>query len=149
MEDMWKDALLVEHASYGIDIDKKTRHIKKNGCASGPYTTLPGPPKPTWGAAGGCQCMGVLEDNSVLSPGINTQMIGCPLPVGTTVKRSMFWMWYTIEEVPKPVVFLQSSENIGTGTGLSLADYVYWHRQPVEQSIFNAPKDCPPPPGWT
>ena len=144
MDKFWKDALLVEHASYGMDIiDFKKPRVKPGSCASGPYTTLPGPPKPTWGEAGDCQCMGVLEDNPVLSPGRNSQLIGCPLPLGTELKRTMFWMWYTIEDIPQPIVFLQSQENIGTGTGLSLADYVYWHKQPVPQDIFDAPKDCP------
>ena len=66
----------------------------------------------------------------------------------------MFWMWYTDESPPEPVVFLQTLPDVTIGTGLSLADYVHWNPQPVADEVFTLPEppcfvppaDAPTPP---
>ena len=65
---------------------------------------------------------------------------------GGQIGNTMFWMWYTIAEPPRPVVFLQSEPDVTIGTGLSLADYVYWKPQPVPDDIFTRPTSCTLPP---
>jgi hypothetical protein len=97
--------------------------------------------------------MSVIQDNPVLSPGRNTEIIGCPLPLiatkpGQQSGNTMFWMWYTVADPMRPVVFLQSKPDVTIGTGLSLADYVHWQQQAVPDDIFTAPAaaSCPPPP---
>lgn len=152
-EVVWSDALLVQDSSYGVDT-LLVPPLKQRGCGAGPHTSLPGPPQPQWGAAGYCQCFGVIQDNPVLSPNRNTQVIGCPLPLvatqpGEQEGNTLFWMWYTVEDPPRPVVFLQSKPDVTIGTGLSLADYVYWQPQTVSDDVFTLPpvESCvfPPP----
>jgi hypothetical protein len=63
--------------------------------------------------------------------------------------NTLFWTWYTIEEPPRPVVFMQTKPDITVGTGLSLADYVYWQPETVADDVFTVPAadSCvfPPP----
>jgi hypothetical protein len=97
--------------------------------------------------------MGVIQNNPVLSPGRNTEIIGCPLPLiatkpGQQNGNTMFWMWYTITDPMQPVVFLQSKPDVTIGTGLSLADYAHWQPTPVPSDIYTTPAagSCPAPP---
>jgi hypothetical protein len=97
--------------------------------------------------------MGVIQNNPVLSPGRNTEIIGCPLPLiatkpGQQNGNTMFWMWYTITDPMQPVVFLQSKPDVTIGTGLSLADYAHWQPKPVPSDIYTTPAagTCPAPP---
>ncbi len=145
----WSDALLIDHDSYGVDFNE-TPPYAQTGCARGPYTSLPGSPHMKWGALGSCQCMGVIENNPVLSPNRNTEIIGCPLPLTPSPTQpqtgnTLFWMWYTISDPQQPVVFLQTQPNVTIGTGLSLADYAHWQPRPVSDDIFTRPSDasCP------
>jgi hypothetical protein len=148
----WSDALLIRRGSYGVDTSQQPPYTQTS-CASGPHTSLPGSPHRDWGIAGHCQCMSVIQDNAVLSPGRNTEIIGCPLPLTSTepgqqVGNTMFWMWYTITQPMQPVVFLQSKPDVTIGTGLSLADYAHWQPKAVPGDIFTTPPagTCPPPP---
>ena len=150
-KDVFSDALLIGNTSYGVDTDMET--LQQLGCAQGPNTSLPGSPYPYWGNQGGCQCFGVIEDNHVLSRNRRTQIIGCPLPLVATTPdeqegNTLFWMWYTDEDPPEPIVFLQSKPDVTIGTGLSLADYYSWEPRPVSDKVFTLPeKPCfvPPP----
>ncbi|MGY3619297.1 hypothetical protein ACVJGD_005493 [Bradyrhizobium sp. USDA 10063] len=148
----WSDALLIRHDSYGVDFSATPPYSQKS-CARGPHTSLPGSPHKNWGVAGRCQCMSVIENNPVLSPGRNTEIIGCPLPLvatkpGEQSGNTMFWMWYTITDPMQPIVFLQSKPDVTIGTGLSLADYAHWQPKSVPNDIFTRPPadSCPPPP---
>jgi hypothetical protein len=148
----WSDALLIGQSSYGVDTSASPPYQQRD-CASGPHTSLPGSPHQNWGAVGSCQCMGVIQDNPVLSPGRNTEIIGCPLPLiatkpGQQNGNTMFWMWYTITNPMRPVVFLQSKPDVTVGTGLSLADYTHWGPKSVPDGIFTTPAagSCPSPP---
>ncbi len=148
----WSDALLIDDASFGVNFNE-TPPYAQTSCARGPYTSLPGSPHMDWGALGSCQCMGVIENNPVLSPNRNTQIIGCPLPLTESPTQpqtgnTIFWMWYTIANPPQPVVFMQTQPNVTIGTGLSLADYMHWQPQSVSDEIFTRPSDasCPPVP---
>jgi hypothetical protein len=155
-KDTWSDALLVQHNSFGVDTSE-TAPYDQAGCGRGPHTSLPGSPHKDWGIAGHCQCMGVLQNNPVLSPNRNTEIIGCPLPlVASKSQRSgnaqqigntMFWMWYTITDPMQPIVFLQSKPDVTIGTGLSLADYAHWQPKAVADDIFTTPVagSCPAP----
>ena len=116
-------------------------------------SALPGPPHQNWGVVDSCQCMATIQDNPVFSPGRNTEIIGCPLPLVATKPgeqngNTMFWMWYTITNPMRPIVFLQSMPDVTIGTGLSLADYVHWQPKDVSDVIFTTPVagSCPPPP---
>jgi hypothetical protein len=145
----WSDALLIGHSSYGVDTSE-TAPYSPLGCGSGPHTSLPGSPHKNWGIAGRCQCMGVIQDNPVLSPNRNTEIIGCPLPLVSADPtqqsgNTMFWMWYTITDPMRPVVFLQSKPDVTVGTGLSLADYAHWEPKAVPNDIFTTPASCPAP----
>jgi hypothetical protein len=148
----WSDALLIDRSSYGVDTSE-TPPYKQIDCGSGPHTSLPGSPHRNWGVRGHCQCMGVIQNNPVLSPGRNTEIIGCPLPLiatkpGQQNGNTMFWMWYTITDPMQPVVFLQSKPDVTIGTGLSLADYAHWQPKPVPSDIYTTPAagTCPAPP---
>jgi hypothetical protein len=146
----WSDALLIDQDSFGVDTSETAPYAQLS-CGQGPNTSLPGAPHEFWGNAGYCQCMGVIENNPVLSPRRNTEIIGCPLPLratqsGQQVGNTMFWMWYTIAHPQVPVVFLQSEPDVTIGTGLSLADYVYWNAQSVPDDIFTRPTSCTLPP---
>jgi hypothetical protein len=150
---VYSDALLAQESSYGVDT-LLIPPFNQTGCGAGPHTSLPGGPQPQWGAAGSCQCFGVIQNNPVLSPNRNTQLIGCPLPLvatqaGEQEGNTLFWTWYTIEEPPRPVVFMQTKPDITVGTGLSLADYVYWQPETVADDVFTVPAadSCvfPPP----
>jgi len=148
----WSDALLIGQSSYGVDTFE-TPPYKQKDCASGPHTSLPGSPHQNWGVVGSCQCMATIQDNPVFSPGRNTEIIGCPLPLVATKPgeqngNTMFWMWYTITNPMRPIVFLQSMPDVTIGTGLSLADYVHWQPKDVPDVIFTTPAagSCPPPP---
>ena len=156
-KEVFSDALLVGNASYGVDTDMDT--LEELGCGQGPNTSLPGSPYPYWGNQGGCQCFGVIEDNRVLSHNRRTQLIGCPLPLVATnlheqQGNTMFWMWYTDEDPPEPIVFLQTEPDVTIGTGLSHAEYAYWNPQPVADEVFTLPEgpcaippaDAPTPP---
>jgi hypothetical protein len=152
----FSDALLLDKNSWGIDFSAQPPFDLWD-CGEGPHTSIPGAPHPDWGARGGCQCMGIIKNNSVLSPDRTTQVISCPLPdySGDT----LFWMWYTVEEPPKPIVFLQSRADITIGTGLSLADYYSWQAPttpPIPPDIYTTPQpdqcqfppsSAPTPPG--
>jgi hypothetical protein len=148
----WSDALLIHHDSYGVDTSE-TPPYNQTDCASGPHTSLPGSPHKDWGIAGRCQCMGVIQNNPVLSPNRNTEIIGCPLPLIATEPdqqsgNTMFWMWYTITDPMQPVVFLQSKPDVTIGTGLSLADYAHWQPKAVPNDTFTTPAGtcrAPPP----
>lgn len=153
----WSDALLIGHSSYGVDTGETAPYSPK-GCGSGPHTSLPGSPHKNWGIAGSCQCMGVIQNNPVLSPNRNTEIIGCPLPLVSADPtqqsgNTMFWMWYTITDPMRPIVFLQSKPDVTIGTGLSLADYAHWEPKAVPDDIFTTPGSCkasssgPMPPG--
>lgn len=127
--------------------------LYQNSCARGVHTSLPGSPKKDWGVAGHCQCMSVLEDNPVLSPGRNTEIIGCPLPLKADeldhqTGNTMFWMWYTIADPMQPVVFMQTKPDVTIGTGLSLADYTHWQQKAAPDDVFTTPVAfaCPAPP---
>lgn len=142
----FSDALLLDQSSYGIDFLANPPHTQLD-CAKGPHTSIPGAPHPDWGARGGCQCMGVIDNNPVLSPNRKTQVISCPLPdySGDT----LFWMWYTVAEPPEPIVFLQTRADITIGTGLSLADYYHWEEPtavPIADDIYTVPTGCEFPP---
>ena len=142
----FSDALLVDQSSYGIDFLANPPYLQVD-CGAGPHTSLPGAPHPNWGAQGGCQCMAVIDNNPVLSPNRKTQVVSCPLPdySGDT----LFWMWYTVEEPPEPIVFLQTRADITIGTGLSLADYYHWEEPPgtpIANNIFTVPDTCSFPP---
>lgn len=145
-KDFFSDALLVGPASYGVDTDKDT--LEQDVCVQGPHTSLPGAPYPYWGNQGACQCFGVIKDNRVLSRNLTTQLIGCPLPLTSKnpdveqVGNTLFWMWYTVEDPPRPIVFTQTFADITVGTGLVLADYVTWQPQPVPDEIFTLPESC-------
>jgi hypothetical protein len=138
-----------------IKLARTRQHCRQvSGCGAGPHTSLPGAPKVEWGSAGYCQCFGIIQDNPVLSPKRDTQLIGCPLPLVATTPdeqegNTLFWMWYTLEYPPRPIVFLQAQADITVGTGLSLADYVYWKPQKIRDDIFTLPQaeSCvfPPP----
>jgi hypothetical protein len=146
----WSDALLISHSSYGVDINA-TPPYHQTSCAAGPHTSLPGSPHKNWGIAGHCQCMSAIQNNPILSPGRNTEIIGCPLPLvatkpGQQSGNTMFWMWYTITDPMQPVVFLQSKPDVTIGTGLSLADYAHWQRKAVPNDIFTTPTACQVPP---
>jgi len=151
-KDFFSDALLVGTSSYGVDTDPDT--LEQLGCGQGPNTSLPGAPYPYWGSQGACQCFGVLKNNRVLSKNRTTQLIGCPLPLTSNnpeeeqVGNTLFWMWYTVEYPPRPIVFTQSKADITVGTGLVLADYVTWQPQPVPDEIFTLPEpdSCVIPP---
>lgn len=142
-QEFFSDALLTGTSSYGVDTEA-TAPYDQLGCAQGPHTSLPGSPYPYWGNQGACQCFGIIEDNDVLSPNRTTQLIGCPLPLvpmnpGEQQGNTLFWMWYTVAYPPQPIVFLQTQPDVTIGTGLSLADYVYWNPQPVPDEIFTLP----------
>jgi hypothetical protein len=147
----WSDALLIDHDSYGVNTYETPPYNLKN-CARGPYTSLPGSPHANWGAVGQCQCMAVIENNPVLSPGRKTEISGCPLPLiatepGQQSGNTIFWMWYALNPM-RPVVFLQSKPDVTIGTGLSLADYAHWQQTAVPDDIFTTPvlTSCPAPP---
>lgn len=147
----WSDALLIHHDSYGVDTNEAPPYAQKD-CGQGPHTSLPGSPHRNWGVVGACQCMGVIENNPVLSPNRNTEIISCPLPLqsqkpGAQVGNTLFWMWYTIATPQQPIVFLQSKPDVTIGTGLSLADYYHWEpKQGVPADIFTRPATCSKPP---
>jgi len=148
----FSDAVLLDTNSYGVNFLARPPYSQLGnppysnlGCAQGPHTSIPGAPHPDWGKRGRCTCMGVLENNPVLSPNRRTQIIACPL--ADYSGDTLFWMWYTIEEPPEPIVFLQTRADITIGTGLCLADYYRWsvlHQIPNE--IFTAPQGCAFPP---
>jgi hypothetical protein len=146
---LFSDALLIDRTSFGIDFEATPPYHQKD-CARGPHTSLPGSPRADWGVPGHCQCMSVLEDNPVFSPGRNTEIIGCPLPLVTTPQKgnTMFFMWYTVTDPMRPVVFMQTKPDVTIGTGLSLADYTHWQQQDVPDEIFTTPdpKSCVVPP---
>lgn len=142
----FSDALLLNQSSWGIDFLANPPYTQLD-CGEGPHTSIPGAPHPDWGARGGCTCMGVLENNPVLSPNRRTQIIACPL--ADYSGDTLFWMWYTIEEPPEPIVFLQTRADITIGTGLSLADYFHWVEpppQPIPSTIYTQPSTCSFPP---
>ena len=148
----FSDALLTGTSSYGVDTDQDT--LEQLGCGQGPNTSLPGSPYPYWGNQGGCQCFGIIKNNRVLSRNRTTQIIGCPLPLTSKnpdveqVGNTLFWMWYTVEYPPRPIVFMQTEPDITVGTGLSLADYMFWRPQPVPDEVFTLPEPpcfIPPP----
>ena len=148
----WSDALLIGHDSYGVDFSAVSPNEQLE-CVRGPHTSLPGPPHEDWGVAGHCQCMSVIQDNPVFSPGRDTEIIGCPLPLIATNPtqqsgNTMFWMWYTMSDPMRPVVFLQTKPDVTIGTGLSLADYVDWQQKAVPDDIFTTPaaNSCEVPP---
>jgi hypothetical protein len=148
----WDDALLINESSYGVSLNGTAPYYQKS-CASGVHTSLPGSPHEDWGVAGHCQCMGVLENNDVLSPGRKTEIIGCPLPLQADeadhqTGNTMFWMWYSISDPMQPIVFMQTKPDVTIGTGLSLADYTHWTRKVAPDSVFTAPEHfaCPAPP---
>jgi hypothetical protein len=148
----WDDALLIHESSYGVSLNG-TAPYYQNSCARGVHTSLPGSPKKDWGVAGHCQCMSVLEDNPVLSPGRNTEIIGCPLPLKADESdhqtgNTMFWMWYAIADPMQPVVFMQTKPDVTIGTGLSLADYTRWQQKVAPDNVFTTPVAfaCPTPP---
>ncbi len=148
----WSDALLINHNSYGVGLNA-TAPYYQNSCRRGAHTSLPGSPHEDWGVAGHCQCMSVIQDNPVLSPGRNTEIIGCPLPLtatdpGQQSGNTMFWMWYTIADPMQPVVFMQTKPDVTIGTGLSLADYTHWQPKPAPDVVFTTPDTftCPAPP---
>jgi hypothetical protein len=140
----FSDALLVGNSSFGIDTWDQSGYPQKD-CGAGPYTSLPGSPHPDWGRRNPCSCMGTIDDNSVLSPGRKTQLIACPLPsqLPSFPGLTIFWMWYTVESPPQPVVFLQTKADITLGTGLCIADYFSWS-SPTEQcgNLFQEPSTC-------
>jgi len=142
----FSDALLLGVNSWGIDFQANSPYAQM-GSGEGPHTSIPGAPHPDWGKRGGCQCMAVIDDNPVLSPGRRTQIISCPLPdySGDT----LFWMWYTVAEPPEPIVFLQTRADITIGTGLCLADYYHWEEpppSPISSRIYTEPNTCSFPP---
>lgn len=142
----FSDALLIDQSSYGIDFLADPPYTQLD-CAKGPHTSIPGAPHPDWGARGGCQCMAVIDNNPVLSPNRKTQVVSCPL--ADYSGDTLFWMWYTAEEPPEPIVFLQTRADITIGTGLSLADYYHWEEPPttpIAGNIYTAPTGCEFPP---
>ena len=151
----FSDAVLLDKNSYGVNFLANPPYTQLTdppyssdlACAQGPHTSIPGAPHPHWGERGGCTCMGVLEDNPVLSPNRRTQIIACPL--ADYSGDTLFWMWYTIEEPPEPIVFLQTRADITIGTGLCLADYFHWEsptETPISDVIYTAPLGCAYPP---
>jgi hypothetical protein len=145
------DALLVGDSSYELALNGAQPYQQKE-CLRGPHTSMPGPPKPDWGVAGHCQCMSVISDNPVLSPGRTTEIIGCPMPLNKDeanhqAGNTMFWMWYEMSEPMRPIVFMQTKPDVTIGTGLSLADYTHWRPQEAPDAVFTlpTPASCPAP----
>lgn len=142
----FSDALLLNQSSWGIDFLADSPYTQLD-CGEGPHTSIPGAPHPDWGARGNCRCMGVIDNNPVLSPDRKTQIISCPL--ADYSGDTLFWMWYTVAEPPEPIVFLQTRADITIGTGLSLADYYHWEAPPkggVPDYIYTTPSTCSFPP---
>lgn len=143
----FSDAILLDKKSWGVDYAAEAPYDLWD-CAEGPHTSIPGAPHTDWGARGGCQCMGILDNTPVLSPDRVTQVISCPL--ADYSGDTLFWMWYTVDEPPQPIVFLQSRADITIGTGLSLADYYTWQPlpEPIPEYIYTTPpaESCEFPP---
>src|SRR5262249_51185651 len=74
----FSDALLLNQSSWGIDFLADSPYTQLD-CGEGPHTSIPGAPHPDWGARGNCRCMGVIDNNPVLSSDRKTQIISCPL----------------------------------------------------------------------
>ncbi|MEX2128220.1 MAG: hypothetical protein WD871_08255 [Xanthobacteraceae bacterium] len=95
----------------------------------------PGMVRPNWMGANKCQCRGVLDGNSALSPNEATQILACQIP---EQQGRVMWNWYTA--LGRPVLFAEAGAQ---GDGLMLADYFHWlPGQKVPASEFNLPAQC-------
>jgi hypothetical protein len=73
---------LREHVGY------RQRFAGRGVCAA----VLPGAVKPDWMTSASCKCRAVVERNSPLSPGTDSQILSCPIKLqGWRV----MWNWYT------------------------------------------------------
>lgn len=75
-----------------------------------------GAPRPDWATAGQGKIAATITNNPVLSPNTVTRIFSCPVN-----EPYQFWIWYSTNDTP--VVFMQTSPNVGEGTSLALADY--------------------------
>jgi hypothetical protein len=95
----------------------------------------PGIVQPDWATSDGCQCKGVLDRNTALSPNATTQIIACPIH---WQKGRVMWNWYT--SAGKPVLFAEAAAR---GEGAMLADYDKWMPgMKVPRESFNLPGVC-------
>ena len=122
---------LLIYLKKGVGYD--VRKIASNPIECRPI--YPGIVRPDWMTAGQCQCKGVLDRNSVLSPNEVTQILACPIK---HQQPRVMWSWYTTKG--RPVVFLEAAAR---GNGLMLADYDKWlPGEKVPATEFDLPKEC-------
>jgi hypothetical protein len=108
---------------------------KKNGDLTCKQS-LPGTWEPSWTRISGCKCMGVIENNPVLSPGRTTMLMTCPM-----VNPRVFWTWYTAGG--EPVVFMETRPDKFVGTNLALADAYEWRpNASIDDHLLNPPGKC-------
>jgi hypothetical protein len=98
---------------------------------------LPGIVRPDWMATASCQCKGVIERGSSLSPDDESQILECPIKMQG---QRIMWSWYTTQG--RPIMFVEAQPE---GTGVMLADYHDWI--PGHTGLpadFALPKECVP-----
>ena len=89
----------------------------------------------TWMTAASCKCRAVVERNSPLSPGADSQILSCPIKLQG---RRVMWNWYTTGE--RPIMFTEAQPE---GSGVMLADYHDWlPGQAVPPKNFDLPNAC-------
>jgi hypothetical protein len=116
---------LREHVGY------RQRFAGRGVCAA----VLPGAVKPDWMTAASCKCRAVVEGNSPLSPGTDSQILSCPIKLQG---QRVMWNWYTSAE--RPVMFMEAQPE---GGGVMLADYHDWlPGQAVPSKNFDLPNAC-------
>lgn len=96
---------------------------------------LPGAVKPDWMISASCACKGVVKRDSPLSPGVDSQILSCPIKLQGD---RIMWSWYTTEG--RPILFMEAKPQ---GGGVMLADYHDWlPGQEVRPSDFDLPNAC-------
>lgn len=116
---------LREHVGY------RQRFAGRGVCAA----VLPGAVKPDWMTSASCKCRAVVERNSPLSPGTDSQILSCPIKLQG---RRVMWNWYTTGE--RPIMFMEAQPE---GSGVMLADYHDWlPGRAVPPKNFDLPNAC-------
>lgn len=100
---------------------------------------LPGMIRPDWGTVARCECKGVIDRNSALSPLGETEILSCPL---NPQEQRVSWHWYTSKK--RPIMFMEAAPQ--AAGGFMLADYVDWlPGQTGRKADFELAKTCNAP----